>query len=169
MNILCGSHSTGKSTLLEHLNKIDKNIYTSDGFSRPVKLAKSKLKFDNLSEQIIINELTEWAFLNYLDKNVFTARSPIDAIVYSNLLFPDLDTTSLKETLYENLDKVENIFYIPIEFEIQNDGVRFIDPDFQQQVDLAIQDFLLEDKIAKKVIILQGTIQERIDLIKGKI
>ena len=161
MKILLGSHGVGKSTLLKRLNSIRPEYYTTDGFSRPVKAFKIQTGISSLHEQILINELTVWGFNNYLaHPNVISTRSPIDAIVYSNLLFPEINTVEIEKGFISNLGFVEKVFYIPIEFEIENDGTRFIDLNFQKEIDTAMLAFCDKYRIQLKP--LTGPIENRV-------
>ena len=162
MKIICAAHGTGKTTLLKALKTIEPEYYTTDGYSRPVKKIKNLINLSDVNEQIVINELTIWAFDNYLtQKNVISGRSPIDAIVYSNLLFPEIDTTEMEQDFIAQLHLVEKIFYIPIEFDIEDDGMRFIDKQFQKDIDLAILAFYKKHNI--QTIVLTGSVENRIN------
>lgn len=164
LNIFIGSHGTGKSSLLEAL-KNEIPSYTSDGFSRPVYECKSLSAFQR---QTVINRLTLWAFKNYLEvnTNVFSTRSIVDAIIYTELLFSNLNDKEKEEIglidLYESLSllKNENIrfFYIPIEFKLVDDGVRY-DEEFQKKIDERMLLFIRKNNM--KVLVITGSIEER--------
>ena len=164
LNIFIGSHGTGKSLLLKVL-KNEIPSYTSDGFSRPIHECESLSVFQR---QAVINRLTLWAFKNYLEVNinVFSARSIIDAIIYTELFFPDLSDEKKEEIglkdLYENLSllKSKNIrfFYIPIEFKFVDDGVRYSEV-LQKKIDEKILSFIHKNNIYTSLI--TGSIEER--------
>jgi predicted ATPase len=165
MKILLGAHGTGKSTLLEAINIIKPEYYTSDGFSRPIKKIKNQIGLNDIAEQVAINELTNWAFDNYVKKtNVISARSPIDTIIYSNLLFPEIITNDIENNFVSKISHIEQVFYLPIEFDIVNDGMRFVDKTFQGDVDFALLSFCTKHNIP--LIKLSGTVPERIKQIE---
>lgn len=162
MNILLGTHGVGKTTLLEAIRATRPNFFTTDGFSRPIKQVKNKKLINSITEQVIINELTKWAFLNYVQhKNVISSRSPLDAYVYSKLFSPLLDVKDQLDIFQQNIDKVENVFYIPIEFNIVDDGVRFLDIEIQKQVDTEIRN-LFSLIPTEKLHVLTGAVEERL-------
>lgn len=160
MNILLGAHSTGKSSLLEKIRESHPHIFTTDGFSRPVKIAKEKASMSTVQEQIVLNELTCWAFENYINyKNLISTRSPIDAIIYTEYYLKGLKTKHIQECFDKHKDQVDNIFYIPIEFPIVNDGVRFTNEEDRVNIDLAIQKYIQDNNLS--VIRLTGSIEDR--------
>jgi predicted ATPase len=160
MNILIGAHGVGKTTLLNELNRARPEIYTSDGFSRPVKEFGV---LDNRYQQILINKLTLWRWReDYLKKNCLYGRSIIDSIAYSKALF-DLNLTKEIYYLSETLKDIENFFYIPIEFAITDDKVRPLDIQFQKDIDNALLQIIEEFNI--KAITLSGSVEERFNQI----
>lgn len=166
MNILIGAHGTGKTTLTEEIKKIKPDIYITDGFSRPSKSIKNILKLDNYQEQVIINELTKWNWLNNLrNVNYLSTRSIIDCIVYSRILGFDELSDNCINVWNDHFEKSDiKLFYIPIEFEIEDDGIRFMDKSFQLEVDRGIRDFIKSYHLDK--IDVRGNIKERVLILK---
>jgi len=168
MNILLGAHSTGKSTLLEEIRKTLPFTFTTDGFSRPVKIAKEKSSMSSVQEQIVLNELTCWAYENYISyKNLISTRSPIDAIVYTEYYLKGLKTQHIQDCFDKHKDNIDHIFYIPIEFPIVNDGVRFTDEQDRINIDLAIQKYIKDNNLS--VITVTGSIEERVKTVLAHI
>ena len=66
MKILLGSHGTGKTTLLKEVSTRFPDYYVTDGFSRPVLKIGRMLELSNDEKQYAINELSAWAYQNYL-------------------------------------------------------------------------------------------------------
>lgn len=166
MYILLATHGTGKTTLLESLKNKLPGFYMTDGFSRPVKKIKHLLELNQFNEQIIINEMTCWAFENYIPQNVISTRSPIDAMIYTQYYCPGKLQESLerlKAAFEKDKDKIKGIFYIPIEFEIEDDGVRFIDNKDQKGIDDLMLKFISDNKL--KVVTVKGSIEERVKIV----
>ena len=156
-----GPSGAGKTTLLKEVAKNLPDYYVTDGFSRPVyKIAKA-LDFSDNEKQYVINELSAWAYQNYLNhKNVISTRSIVDCIIYSEILSPDLDIEDLITLFEETKDQVEYFFYIPVEFDYVADPDR-LSHELQLKIDQVIKEFILKHIPKEKVIILTGTVEER--------
>jgi predicted ATPase len=167
MKILLGSHGTGKTTLLKEVSTKFPEYYVTDGFSRPIIKIGRMLELSNDEKQYAINELSAWAYQNYLThKNVISTRSVVDCIIYSQILAPDLDIENLITLFEETKDQVEYFFYIPVEFDYVADPDR-LSHDLQIKIDGVIKDFIKKHIPEEKVIILTGTVQERLDKISN--
>jgi len=168
MKILIGSHGTGKTTLLKEVATRFPDYYVTDGFSRPVSKIAKYLEFSNNEKQFVINELSAWAYQNYLShKNVISTRSVVDCIIYSQIVAPDVDVKAMLDLFQQTKEQVEYFFYIPIEFAYVVDDER---PDgvwqeLQAKIDKVIQDFIKEYIPAEKIITLTGTVEERLNQI----
>ena len=162
-NVFIGSHGTGKTTLCKALKELDSSIAIRDGVSRPVKIARDKTGMSRYQEQAVINELTKFYWEYNKDfNNIFLARSPLDVEVYSRVFGWD-DLADDMENWIRNsgmLKEDVNYFYIPIEFELENDGVRFTDIDLQALVDEELQKSIKKYNI--KVTKLTGSVEDRI-------
>lgn len=156
-NILIGSHGVGKTTLLREVKKKFPHIYTSDGFSRPVKSTSIDLTEQN--KQILINELTYWRWKEDKGKSCFFTRSIIDTIIYTKTLYPNLSLNGYLESFNQYKDDYR-FFYIPIEFELEEDGFRSGDKDFQIEIDNSIKLFLEENNVP--YFTLSGSIEQRL-------
>ena len=168
MKILIGSHGVGKTTLLNAVQAKYPNYYVTDGFSRPVSKISKALELIDTEKQYIINELSAWGYQNYLKhSNVISTRSIIDCIIYSEILTPKLDIENLITLLEETKDQVEYYFYIPVEFDYVVDDERpgGMWQDLQLRIDTIIQNFIKEHLPVEKIVILTGTVEERLQKI----
>lgn len=167
LNVLVGAHGTGKSTLLRELKgKIP--YYVTDGFSRPISESFKGYGFKDEKDfhQDLINTISEWAWDNYLDQNVISARSLVDVIVYSKYFFPDWSYELVIAKFQESKEKV-NFFYIPIEFDLSEDGVRFSDKKQQVEINRLLKLFLEDQRI--NFITLSGSVEERLVQLKSNL
>jgi len=169
MKILClvGSHGTGKSTILENL----KEKYTViDGNSRKYLKQYKAEKTDDIQCQISegLFTLINKQILN--EEFAIFARSPIDTLSYA------METNSAPFMWNIWIDKIETLIphiqycYLPIEFELINDGVRGSDVEHQKEIDRRIEANLRALNIGYEVV--TGTIEERVKKIEeiiGKI
>lgn len=165
MKILIGSHGTGKTTLLKEVATRFPDYYVTDGFSRPVLKIGRMLELSNNEKQYAINELSAWAYENYLNhKNVISTRSLVDCIIYSQILTPDVDIENIVSLFEKTKDQVEYFFYIPIEFDFVDDPDR-LSHELQVKIDGIIQKFIADHIPAEKVVTLTGTVEERLNQI----
>lgn len=164
LNVLVGAHGTGKSTLLQEL-KGKVPYYVTDGFSRPIKESFDGYGFQDEKDfqQDVINTISLWAWDNYLNQNVISARSLVDVIVYSKYFYPHWNYNSYIRNFQENKGKV-NFFYLPIEFDLIGDGVRFQDKALQVEIDKLLKLFLIEQEI--NFTSLTGTVSQRLEILK---
>lgn len=166
MKILLGSHGTGKTTLLKEVASKFPDYYVTDGFSRPVLKISKLLELSNAEMQYAINELSAWAYQNYLShKNVISTRSIVDCIIYSQILTPGLDIEDLINLFEETKNQVETFFYIPIEFAFDNGDPDRLSHELQVKIDEVIKDFIKKHVPAEKVVTLTGTVEERLEQI----
>lgn len=165
MKILLGSHGTGKTTLLKEVSTKFPEYYVTDGFSRPVIKISKQLELSNYEKQYVINELSAWAYQNYLShKNVISTRSIVDCIIYSQILAPNLLIQDLITLFEETKNQVEYFFYIPVEFDFVSDPDR-LSQELQLKIDEVIREFMVKYIPKEKVVILKGTVEERLDKI----
>jgi len=163
MKILIGSHGVGKSTLLKTVSEKYPEYYVTDGFSRPVYRIAKELDFSEHEKQIVINELSTWAYQNYLThKSVISTRSIIDCIIYTQILNPSIDVSEMIKLFQETKNQVEKFFYIPIEFSYVYDPER-LNEDLQKKIDLLFREFMVNYIPKDKVIILKGTVEQRLE------
>ena len=167
MKILLGSHGVGKTTLLTEVAVKYPEYYVTDGFSRPVIKISKMLELTNSEKQYTINELSAWAYQNYLKhRNVISTRSIVDCIIYSQILAPELDIKDLITLFEETKHQVEYFFYIPVEFDYVADPDR-LSHELQLKIDGVIKEFMVKHIPKEKVVILRGTVQERLETISN--
>ena len=165
MKILLGSHGTGKTTLLKAVSEKYPDYYVTDGFSRPVFKIGRLLDFSEQEKQVVINELSMWAYQNYLNhKNVISTRSIIDCIIYTQILNPSIDVSEMIELFEKTKDQVEKFFYIPIEFGFVHDPDR-LNEELQKKIDLLFREFMVNYIPKDKVVLIKGTVEERLEKI----
>lgn len=153
--------STGKTTLVEVIQKItDYSCYTN--FER--KVLHDIQWQDDWKQMYLISEQIRQEYLIRKD-NYITDNCLITILAYSYFI--------LKENEYQNYNKrvkdfleyypYTKVFYIPIEFEIEDDNFRHTDKEFQKQINQKIIELLIEFKI--NFIIVTWSLEERKNLI----
>ncbi|OBQ36770.1 MAG: hypothetical protein AN484_25485, partial [Aphanizomenon flos-aquae WA102] len=95
--------------------------------------------FSEHEKQVTINELSAWAYQNYLaHKNVISTRSIVDCIIYTQILHPKVDVSGMIKLFGEAKNEVEYFFYSPIEFGFVYDPER-LNEELQKKIDLLFQ------------------------------
>lgn len=171
---IVGTHSTGKSTLIEELKKEYPSYYFNNSSTRDVT-SKEERRLDVISDEtqrrLFENILIKEKELDNLNQDIWMDRSFVDFLAYTSIfnergLISDEFVAEMKEqfNLRVKAKRYDILFYLPIEFKIVDDGVRSVDPDLQKQVDIKIQEYL---KPLNNVITLTGTVNDRITQIKS--
>lgn len=168
--VLTGAHGTGKTTLIANLKELLVNQYF---FSQSVTRTSGAKINQNVSDDdqrkildaILVYEKEHHIFeiTSILD------RSFIDFYAYTIYLYEQKRVTTSTYVLARNeflarIPKYTTIFYLPIEFEIADDGVRNTDTAFQYRIDEIIRG-LLTEYFPDKYIKISGTVQYRIEQI----
>lgn len=133
----CGAHGVGKSTLLQHefwKNSSFINYKVIESYSRN----HSKGWIDK-RRQFQVN--TRYILSHIYNTNFISARSIFDPWAYSRLNI-NLDFNFQLFNLAVKFINYDFLFYIPIEFDIYDDGVRPQDKDFQRAIDIEISNLL---------------------------
>jgi deoxyadenosine/deoxycytidine kinase len=164
----CGSHGTGKSTLLQAISKdfdipvLDNTIRT---YYKDIGIDDFEKLPANIRTQCQLNLL-----LNQIQredgegKNGFiTDRSVLDYIGYTTV---SSDMSGGIKGIYEQLIKARlqnytHFIYIPVEFEAQKEHLR-ADPKSQNLVAETIEGYIQKWLAKDKYIIVRGSVEERL-------
>ncbi len=168
--VFTGTHSTGKTTILDELKKIYPdfkyhNSVTRYAESKGIKINK-EVSDSGQQSMMDIYELYEKS--NLLSGNNIMDRCLIDTLGYSMYFYSKglvsySTLQRVKEMLILRLTKYSKVFYFPIEFDNILDGTRVDDEEFRKTVDKNIRDILKINNI--DYIIVQGSIEDRLNII----
>ena len=180
---LLGSQGTGKSTLV---NSIKKQYRVVDGIARNVIAhgEASNQKGDSYSQRRIFNDYREALRGDYL-----STRSMIDVYAYTQYLVQHYELVPynpfsigeylllkielrrelylIKRWLIKNPDVI--ICYIPIEFDLVEDGVRSLNKEYQRAIDRNMNDIfckLILSCYISRGYTITGSLQDRIAHLK---
>ena len=178
---LTGSHSTGKSTLVEYFQD-KKNIVRLSSVTRST-ITNEERRVDGVVDldvaqlKILLNIIQ--GIDNIIEMNeqnpdniYLLDRCVFDFIAYSRCFYKQgklskcvLDVIEEKGSkLFQCIDLFG---YLPIEFDIVDDGIRSLDNELRKEVDGEIVDLLKTNKV--NYIVLSGSVDERIQNLQTRI
>lgn len=179
--VFIGSHGTGKSTLANELSRIlDMPVVESVAREAAKNFTLLEdagvIETNNIPESVrknayqkVICSMAHWDFMRWAGAEVpcIMTRCPLDTIAYA-MADKDITGDTTSECLRNLQDDDEFLIalerslfvYLPIEFGIENDGVRPTDTDYQKQVDEAMRKLIYVFGIAP--IVVSGTVDERL-------
>ena len=169
----CGTMSVGKTTIVNALKELPEFNNYEFRTERSKYLRDLGIPLNNDStikgQFIFLAERASELF----HENIITDRTVIDVMAFTRLAesIPYYIGDEINQSASYLIGEYDYIFYIsPEGVEIEDNGVRTTDVDYRDSVDVEIQNILrkFHHKI-KKLIILSGTTEERIQKIKQSI
>lgn len=164
---IVGSFSTGKTTLAEAVAE-PLGLPLLPEVAREVVALGFKLDKDATPETETLIFLRQWR--NELTHPDFVSdRSLVDVMAYAGWVL-DNQPPRKEFALWEECVRIAEhqlrsqytkVFYLPIEFGIVPDGLRPMDPDFQNDIDERMRALLHRYDIAHEV--LKGSVDDRVD------
>ena len=156
---IVGSHGVGKSTLSKNLAKILNLPIIPD------------IVVEAYHKGFTINENTPletqfWLFAKQLElernfaDHWIADKCLIDYSVYGDVLLSDQRAKELLSEMIQRNSQYDFVFYLPIEFPIEDDGIRSTDPQFQASVDSRFLEVLNAWGI--KYYTVNGTVKQRL-------
>lgn len=157
---IVGSHSVGKTTLAKGLAQRLNFNYIPD-----------IVREEAVKKGFTINESTppevqfwlvarQWELETVTPEGWVADKSLFDYLVYGDLVLKDEDVRTVLRKIVKRVARYDFVFYLPIEFPMEEDGIRSIDPEFQKEIDRRFRKCL--DELSVRYIILSGTIEDRI-------
>jgi len=160
--ILTGASGVGKSTLVEKFIKEHPEYYRPPSFSRPMNLM---LGFPLNEDATHESQYATTAFMSHqilTHNNLIYDRGIIDCLAYTNLS-KNISKSQYKKhkmdfmPIFEKVDILH--LYIPIEFDMKDDGIRSKDEKYRRKTDKFMKKFLDKNNIFYET--LTGTVDER--------
>ena len=167
---ISGVQCTGKSTVLKELQKmpeLSEYEFVFEGIRNLKNQGKIKINEDG-------NDYTQMVIANFhkdnlLKENVVLDRCILDCYAYSLYSYQKgmisksaLDTVT--EIYNETVNQYDVILYLRPEFEMIEDGVRSLNKEFRDKV---LENFESLIKDLKNVVVLSGTVENRVNQFKA--
>jgi len=180
-----GAQSTGKTTLLEHLKCKNLGNHSFEFIPEVTRLVRREYEVpineggDDMTQMLIMTEHIRNIYKGRTDSlvrgvNKILDRCALDGIVYTHYL---LDKGMISRTTYEACELIykklrgeyDVIFYTsPKDVELVDDGERSVDKDFREEIidlfNLYLNSF---NEQGQTVVLLEGTVEERLETIKS--
>lgn len=165
---MAGTAGTGKTTLVDMFLRDNPEYIEPDNVKR--FMAKTFSNFGINKEASVYSQSLVTGFYAYsmlAHENIINARTIVDTFAYTRYS-PNIshDQATDIENLY--MEKIEDmydvIFYLPIEFEMSEDGVRISDIEYRKNIDEYISDFFLYNELPAYE--LNGTPEQRYEKMK---
>lgn len=181
---IIGTHSTGKSTLVEKLAERNPDIYFTHSVTRTVTTKEERaLKevSDDIQKKILskIEEEEQRLLKINESQDILLDRSYIDFVAYTEAFYKSQHVSEqffndildgLVSRIYDRIPfSYDTLFYLPIEFDIVDDGIRSTDDQLRKEVDENIQRYLNVIKLKMPVVVVKGTLEERLKIIENAI
>jgi len=166
---ISGAQSVGKTTLLNALRSEEalKDYKFCFEVTRRVKGYGLSINEDgdDTTQRLIMQEHIVNAFMY---DNMIADRCALDGLVYSHYLAENKKITEktyqFAESVFHKLmPEYDLVFYIPPEFEIEDDGTRSINKFFRDRI-VTLFDMYIKDKQINTVY-LTGSVRERVNTV----
>ena len=160
-----GSQGTGKTTLVHELLKLLPEFRQYQNSHRILnELPNFHLnRKSRATEQSNLAGCCSIQLLN--DDKIISDRTLIDHFAYIDTADISIKDGKIIRTTFDSaLDYYDCIFYVPIEFEPEDDGTRDADQEYQKMIDERIRYYLNYYNVP--FVTLSGTIDERMTTIR---
>jgi len=158
---IVGSHGVGKSTLAAELSKLTNTPLIIEIARNHNVNTKDRREYFHIQKNILNDQLAaEWA---HESTGYISDRTTIDNLAYFKAgakYTPDEYSDYEQKAKFYRFE-YSHIFYLPIEFGLEDDGFRFVDVDYQKQIDVILMDIL--STVTANVHTITGTHNERVE------
>jgi predicted ATPase len=163
---LCGAHGTGKTTILKDLENdliLGHDVSPIFNTSNARKLFEMGVKINDSGDDFVQYVVQASHVSRFAEKNWFADRCVIDGFAYMEAAWrKNLVSSKCWYIVHELMDAFiplyTQIFYIPIEFQMEDDGIRKVDTAYQEEIDRYIKHVI---KKCNNVTIITGSREER--------
>jgi nicotinamide riboside kinase len=162
---ISGSHSTGKSTVIDVLKQIpslSKRFTFKGEILRDIKKTGIKINEYGSDETqlLVLSKMMEYATI----PNTILDRCMLDCLVYTAYLYEKgqvkKSTCQIAETLFEKI-RYDIYFYISPEFPIVPDGTRSENSEFRDRIAELFEEYI--EAYQLDVVRLTGSVENRVN------
>lgn len=164
---IIGSHGVGKTTFCNDLfNILNDNPKLFGKINLLPEWAFSAYKAGFPINEATTREAQLWIIMRQIEKEKYTPptwitdKCLLDSLAYGLFLIKSKKYREIMSDLIKKNADYDFVFYLPVEFPLENDGYRSMDPLFQKKIDKSIKSVFKELKI--KYYIISGSRKKRI-------
>ena len=158
---IAGSHGTGKSTLAKTLT-VRLNFRYIPDIVREEAAPKGFVINENTPPEVQLwLVMRQWELERTTPESWVTDKNLFDYLVYGDIVLRDETIKKIIREIVKHNAKYDFVFYLPIEFPMELDGLRSSDLGFQKEVDARYRKTLEEFRV--KYTTLSGSVEERIN------
>lgn len=155
---IVGAHGVGKTTLSQRLaQELNLPIIPDvviEAFQKGFAISENtppEVQFWLFSRQLELERLNE---------KFIADKCLMDYTVYADIIFSDERVKSLLAEMIKRNISYTHIFYLPIEFPLEDNGIRSLDPEFQRRVNERYLKILKDWRVSYET--LNGGLEDRI-------
>ena len=157
---IAGAHGVGKTTFAKGLAK-ELNLNYIYDVVREEAVKKGFVINENTPPEVQLWLVCrQWELETITHESWVADKSLFDYLVYGEIILKDNDFRKIIREMVKRNARYDSVFYLPIEFPMELDGVRSEDENFRKEVDRRYKKTL--EELGVKYIILSGSPQERI-------
>ena len=157
---IIGSHGVGKTTLVSKLSKKLGLNTIPDVVVEATLQGLIKGNEETKPEEEVWLAEKHLAYENKF-KSFISDKAFWDFFIYAEVLFKKHPIVSHLKFAADQHHGYDFVFYLPIEFEIENNGLRSLDSKFQKSIDTLYKEFLFTRNI--QFITLKGSVETRLN------
>jgi predicted ATPase len=167
---LCGAHGTGKTTVLKDISDYlldNTSIIPIFNTSNARKLSEMGVKINDKGDDFVQYVVQASHVSRFAEPNWFADRCVVDGFAYMEAAWrKKLVSQECWDTVHNLMNTFAplytQIFYVPIEFEMENDGIRKVDIEYQREIDHYMKRIL---ELYNNVTTLKGSRDERKEIV----
>jgi hypothetical protein len=164
----CGTHGVGKSTVLQAIKPYFEGwgLKLIDNSSNAKQLKEMGHAINDSGKEFVQHVVMASHVSNFARPySWFADRCVMDGCAYMMEAGVKQDCwKSVMEQCFSFKHLYDQIFYIPIEFDMPEDGYRKVDEEYRYRVDMNMQGLLSD---CTKVTKVTGNVEERVAIIKN--
>lgn len=156
---VAASHGTGKSTFAKALAKKIGANYIYDVAREEAPKKGFGINEKTPPEVQLWMTIRQWELEKTTPQDWVADKCLLDYLIYGEIVLKDENVKEIIRWVVERNANYDLVFYIPIEFEMEEDGLR--SKELQSIVDVRYKEYL--DKRGIKYITLFGSVEDRVE------